>query len=446
MSRPAPVLLLVLAAAGLYLGADLSRTHLDLVAPTGIKLDSWCDVNATFSCSAVNSSKWSRFVFGERELPVAIPAIGFFLSVAFLAVTALRGDESERKRALGITAALTVPGLLFSAWLLFVQVALLGAFCLKCLLLDVATVGTFVAAVWGHGGGVGAAVGEAVAAPFKRQIMAAVVLAIGTLLPWNLYLDAVDARSTKGAGHASAAGTEAKAGDKGNGDKAKLSEEEEEIAKAKEAIAKFTEQYATLKPKEVPVFDFDGKKGNEMGAVTVIEFADFDCPHCKMAGIMMEQDFLPRYGENVRFVFKHYPLGQKCNEGLSRDLHENACQAAVAVQCAGRQGRFWEGHHGAFDKQGDLGRGTLVDIGKQIGLDHISYEQCLDDEGAWAEVKQSVTLGRSLGLQGTPAFFVNGKELPSPHPLFVEAAVRLELRALGITTLPADEAGFFGGN
>lgn len=447
MHKNAPYILLVLAAFGLWFGVDLTQTHLDLVAPQGLKLDSWCDVNATFNCSAVNSSKWSAFTIAGRELPVAVPALGFFLCVAFLALTAARADGPERRRALGIIAGLSVPALLFSGWLLIVQVAILRAFCLKCLLLDAATLGTFVMALVGHGGGLGGVFAELISPPWKRHAMAAVVLLMGTGLPWSLYLDKLeDAKKRSPLSSAAAGSTETGKGD-GGADAPKSAPQDDEasqIAEIKKAVAEFYAAYASVVAKEVAVAPTDGSAGNGMAIVTVVEFADFDCPHCKMAGVMIEQDFLPRYKDLVRFVFKHYPLGQKCNAALQRDLHPNACEAAVAVQCGGRVGKFWETHHAVFDKQGDLGRSTLLGIGRDLGFDPSQFEACLDDESAWEEVRQSVQIGRRLGLQGTPAFFVNGKELPSPHPLLVEAAVRAELKAAGVTDLPADPGGFFG--
>lgn len=224
-----------------------------------------------------------------------------------------------------------------------------------------------------------------------------------------------------------------------------MSPEEQEKAKdeARKAIAQFTAEYAALPSNDMEIFSWDGVKGADTAKVTVVEFADFDCPHCKLAAAYV-QDLVHRYGDQVKFVFKNYPLGKECNDMLQRDVHPNACRAAVGVVCAGRQGKFWQQHDGTFENQGNLGKRTIKNIAKSNGLDMKRFEDCLEAEGPWEDVKNQVLQGRSLGLSGTPAFFVNGKALPSPHPLMIEAALRAELKAAGATNLPEDKDNLFG--
>lgn len=224
-----------------------------------------------------------------------------------------------------------------------------------------------------------------------------------------------------------------------------MSPEEQEKAKeeARKAIAQFTADYNALPSNDMEIFSWDGVKGADDAKVTVVEFADFDCPHCKLAAAYV-QDLVHRYGDQVRFVFKNYPLGKECNDGLKRDVHPNACRAAVGVVCAGRQGKFWQQHDGTFENQGNLGKRTIKNIAKSNGLDMKRFEDCLEAEGPWKDVENQVLQGRSLGLTGTPAFYVNGRALPSPHPLMIEAALRAELKAAGATTLPEDKDNLFG--
>jgi protein-disulfide isomerase len=226
---------------------------------------------------------------------------------------------------------------------------------------------------------------------------------------------------------------------------ADMSPEELEAAKveARKAITEFQKQYATLHADDLEVFAWDGVKGSKTPKITVIEFADFDCPHCKLAAFYT-QDLVHRYGDNVQFVFKNYPLGKDCNDSLTNDVHPNSCRAAVGTVCAGRQGKFWQQHDGTFAKQGSLSKRTIKSIAKDIGLDMDRFNDCLEAAAPWDDVKTQVLQGRSLGLTGTPAFYVNGKALPSPHPLMIEAAMRVELKALGVTELPEDKDSLFG--
>jgi protein-disulfide isomerase len=142
-------------------------------------------------------------------------------------------------------------------------------------------------------------------------------------------------------------------------------------------------------------------------------------------------------------VFKHYPLGTACNAGLSRDIHPHSCEAAVGTQCARRQGKFWEFHDHTFDNQGNLGTKTMLQVADQLGLDRAEFEECLNRDTLWDEVRAQVAQGKELGITGTPTMYVNGKELSSPHPLIVEAALREELKARGVTELPEDADDIF---
>src|SRR5438093_1453862 len=88
-------------------------------------------------------------------------------------------------------------------------------------------------------------------------------------------------------------------------------------------------------------------KGPEDAAITIVEFSDFQCPHCAEA--FPELRKLLRSRSDVRLVFRHYPLDSSCNTSLPVPLHPNACLAAIAAECAGDQGRFWEYHDVLFE-------------------------------------------------------------------------------------------------
>jgi protein-disulfide isomerase len=149
----------------------------------------------------------------------------------------------------------------------------------------------------------------------------------------------------------------------------------------------------------------------------------------------------------VEVIFKNYPLGKKCNPDLSRDMHPDACEAAVAVQCAGRQGQYWAMHDKVFATAAEgesIGTRALKKFAEGLSLDANAFAACLTADDAWAEVREQVADGKAVGISGTPSFFVNGVAMPSPHPAFVEAAIRRELLGKGVTDLPADQDGVFG--
>ena len=95
-------------------------------------------------------------------------------------------------------------------------------------------------------------------------------------------------------------------------------EQEKALGEARKGVAEFAKTWGAADAMSIEVLGQDGVKGaGDDAKVTVIEFADFDCPHCRLAGYYVK-DLAHRYGDQVRFVFKNYPLGSKCNDGLSR--------------------------------------------------------------------------------------------------------------------------------
>jgi len=100
-------------------------------------------------------------------------------------------------------------------------------------------------------------------------------------------------------------------------------------------------------------------------------------------------------------VFKHYPLEQ---------IHPQAMTAAIAAQCARRQGKFWEIHERLFSQPNALDVESVVVIGESLGLAD-GYAECVLSEDTRAEVEQDIQDAMQVGVQGTPTFMVNGKFL-----------------------------------
>ncbi len=454
MKTALPWLLLPLALFGIWLGIDLTDTHLMVRYEPNTALDQWCDVNATFDCTAVARSKYSHISLGEgrADLPVSLPAVGFFAVLALLgAMAGLAANEEKRRKALALAGLVLVPALLFSVYLLGVQ-AVLGTWCIKCLLMDSAVIGSFVVALLAHGGGLKGLMGDLKPAQTGLIITAVVTGLIINGLYYSSFSDKVAVAEAKAAAldegdTASADGEGTKIEDLPEAEQQKIREQLQEILEqARAAVGQFYADYSTFPTREFGKNSFDGLKGATDAKVRVVEFADFECPHCQMAAPQIK-DIMERYGDKVELVFKNYPLGKKCNDEMTRDMHPDACGAAVAVQCAGRQGQYWEMHDTVFMKarNGDsVNTRNLKKYAATVGLDPNEFEACLTDDSAWEEVRLQVRDGRKAEISGTPAFFVNGVQMPSPHPTFVEAAIRRELLAQGITDLPVDEDRVFG--
>ena len=431
MNKHLPWLLLPLAALGIWLSIDLVATHFNLLYNPKLALDSWCDVSDTISCAAVNQSKWSALSMGEgrAELPVALPAAGFFAALALLGFLATGEDEAKRRRTLSLAALFVAPALTFSVFLIGVQ-AVMGTWCLKCLLMDATVLAALLVTWFAHGGGLRGLLDDLKPLPWGLGLSAVALMAAVIWVRYDGYADdVVAAQASQGKPSVTAGAADA-------------DEEQAQIEEAREAIVEFLDKYDSLPVYEVPELPDDGTEGAPESTLVVTEFADFQCPHCRLAGYFLK-DIAHRYGDRVRFVFKNYPLDNSCNDSMRRPMHKWSCKAAVAAICAGRQGNFWDYHDLTFDSMQHLNDDKFEQIAGEVNLDVGSWKQCLGRDDVMASIKAQIAQGRSAGITGTPTFFVNGKLLPAAHPLFVEAALRRELTDRGEMSLPEDPDGLF---
>ena len=189
----------------------------------------------------------------------------------------------------------------------------------------------------------------------------------------------------------------------------------EEIAKRKEAEAK--EAQERIAKLEAAV-EGQPVRGNPAGKVTIVEFSDFQCPYCTRGAATVEE-ILKKYPDDVRFVFKHFPL----------NFHPWAKPASIASLCAGKQSddAFWTLHDKYFAEQKQLNPGNVLAKSKEYlagsGVDMAKWANCAENKeseeykAASAAVDADMALGQSLGVSGTPGFFVNGHFLNGAQPL-----------------------------
>lgn len=149
----------------------------------------------------------------------------------------------------------------------------------------------------------------------------------------------------------------------------------------------------------VPVSPVDHSLGPEHAPVTVVEYGDFECPNCKQAAPAVKL-LLQRFEEQVRYVYRHFPL---------EDVHPHALLAAEAAECAGAQGKFWQMHDMLFEHQEHLKARDLQRYAEQIGLDMTRYAAEIGDHIYLQRIRENIDGGLRSGVRGTPGFFVNGK-------------------------------------
>ena len=158
-------------------------------------------------------------------------------------------------------------------------------------------------------------------------------------------------------------------------------------------------------PDPTKVYDIPLEKspvrGPKDAPVTIVEFSDFQCPFCAEAKPLLEQ-VLQAYPKDVKLVFKQFPLSS---------IHDNAVAAAKATVAAGHQGKFWEMHDILFANNRELSYDKLKEYAGKIGLNVPLWEedyQALDVQQA---ISRDLRTGKAADVDGTPAFFVNGRRV-----------------------------------
>jgi protein-disulfide isomerase len=147
--------------------------------------------------------------------------------------------------------------------------------------------------------------------------------------------------------------------------------------------------------------------GPEDAPVTIVEFSDYECPFCARAEPIISE-VLKRYEGKVRFVYRHFPLDS---------IHKQARGASEAAACADEQGKFWPYHALLFGSGADLSAAGLESHAEAVEADLEAFRTCVEERRYKATVEADVAEGRSAGVTGTPAFFVNGIVLKGAQPV-----------------------------
>lgn len=152
---------------------------------------------------------------------------------------------------------------------------------------------------------------------------------------------------------------------------------------------------STLK---TPAMETDHHLGSLNAFVNIVEYGDYECPHCGAAAPLLER-LLKEFGEEICFVFRHFPI---------MALHHNAGIAAVAAEAAGRQGKFWEFHHALFANQYDLSAENILTLARDVGLDLRTFTNDWEKDELLNRVHADIDSGNMNEISGTPAIFING--------------------------------------
>ena len=156
----------------------------------------------------------------------------------------------------------------------------------------------------------------------------------------------------------------------------------------------------TLTP---PVSGRDHIEGDEHGLVTLVEYADYQCPYCGAAHPVIKR-LQKSLGKKLRFVFRNFPLTHS---------HPYALLAAQAAEAAALQGKFWEMHDLIFENQEQLEPEVLPRWAHEIGLDVNQFAQAVGEGKVTKRIEEDYASGLESGVEGTPSFFINGTRYES---------------------------------
>jgi len=160
-------------------------------------------------------------------------------------------------------------------------------------------------------------------------------------------------------------------------------------------------------------------KGPTQALLTISEFVDFRCPQCARAREVLAQ-LLDGNPNDIRLIFRHYPLDSECNPKITNQVHPTSCAASIAAECAGEQGRFWEYAEQLFTDQKEYTRADFAGYATKLNLDLGRFQSCLDETNAKDFVRRDIEEAERIGVKATPTLVINGhliEGLPTPHKL-----------------------------
>ncbi|MDD9943250.1 MAG: thioredoxin domain-containing protein [Myxococcales bacterium] len=162
-------------------------------------------------------------------------------------------------------------------------------------------------------------------------------------------------------------------------------------------VEHYTARFGATGKVEVPLGE-SPVRGAPMAPVTIVEFSDFQCPHCGRAHPQLSRALAELDGR-VKLIFKHYPLSG----------HPRAVPAAMAAEAAREQGKFWEMHDLLFEHQDKLEDPHLLAYAEQLGLDIPKFKEAMASPSLKARIEADRDLGRRLGVASTPTIIINGR-------------------------------------
>jgi protein-disulfide isomerase/uncharacterized membrane protein len=396
--------LLLSGFAVLGLAASLASTWVHYRILHDPTYASFCDVNATFSCTEAYTSRFGAVA----GVPIAVFGALFFVFVLGLVLMSAK-SRSARENVPGYVFALSTVGLAAVLYLAYASYFILNVVCLLCVGTYVAVIGLFI--ISGMSTRYPMTNLPSRAAKDLRVLMrtpsaltALVVFVAVSVAAIALFPEQrVTAAANEGTADAPAA-------------------QAAQIPAASASQLQQLEQFLAAQPRVPVMVPSDGAD------VVVVKFNDYQCPACGQTyrdSKPVVAKWLAQAPGKVKFITKDYPLERECNQFVNQDLHPGACEAAVAVRLAREKGRGEAMEDWLFANQAALTPESVKNAALTVG-------QVKDFDARYAAtlelVKADIAQGAQLKISGTPTFFMNGMRLPGLRAEFFDAAIAWELK------------------
>lgn len=339
--------------------------------------DSICALGETVNCEAIEMSTYAELFAG---IPVSALAAAFFAALAVISF--VTRNRFWRRDGLRAMLVLTIGGVAVSAVYLYIMLAVLKGVCVFCLSVDVINVVNLILVLslkpeglkthkvdrkkWTSFAWIGAG-----------SLLLALILSAGLNRTPSIPKNELDMVVNR-------------------------------VLSSEPVPVDVSDEVASIGPKDAPI--------------TIVKFSDFQCPGCRVGALSVHPLFA-RFGGQIRFVQKQFPLNPSCNRMVQRSMHPAACDAARAAVCAGQQGEFEAVYEKLFEEQDSLAPTNIVDLATEAGADRAKLEACMASEWAKEKVARDVEQGLQLNVESTPTFFINGHKVAGAYPTPVWVAL-----------------------
>ncbi len=414
------LLLILVAAIGFALSALSLYQYVSLMLGEE-HTASFCSISEHVDCSRVHTSAWSTFL-GK---PLASFGLGFYLLMITVSIVGIANKVLLREQSRDFILLSTFFASLTSLGLLYVSEFIVGALCPVCIGMYLVNFTLFgIAWTIPASEGLVTRLANAFRGGFRLLaiwipsasthgifarilVVFALCASLALIIGGEVFMSSFFIKQQYGS--------------------------EAKIEDAQKAIVT---QYVGEWDKQ-PVISFnivrnqvisgDFTKGLAESPLQIVEFSDFECPHCQQLGaalIRLSKEFPGAF----EVVHKDFPLDNSCNK-YSAGMHVGACKAAEFARCAGEQGKFWniaDFFYTSGVPEGKTEREVqqkLLSLSDSFALDEDAMQECLSSGRQLEKIKKDTDLGEALKLEGTPSVWINGKLLATPHPDIVREII-----------------------